>query len=148
MMLYSQSTGGFYIQGRHRDIPPDAIEITEAEYAAMKQTGADQEIVLGENGRPEKRDRQVSPGQARKNRESMVRHRIETVARNQFGFESIIEAVSYAGEYANLQRQTNGLNLRVWRSQCWGVFDAAMVNNPNITPQALLNLLPSPPDPV
>ena len=53
-MFYSKSTGGFYTREIHGDnIPTDAVEITEAEHAALLEGQAQgKRIVADENGYP------------------------------------------------------------------------------------------------
>lgn len=53
-MFYSKSTGGFYSREIHGDnIPADAVEITEAEHAALIEGHSiGKVIVADENGRP------------------------------------------------------------------------------------------------
>jgi len=53
-MFYSKSTGGFYASEIHGDnIPADAVEITEAEHAALLEGQSQgKRIVADENGRP------------------------------------------------------------------------------------------------
>lgn len=53
-MFFSQSTGGFYLRAIHGDaIPPDAVEITDAEHAALLDGQCDGlQIVADESGRP------------------------------------------------------------------------------------------------
>jgi len=53
MLYYSKSTGGFYDTAIHGDIPANAVEITEAEHAALLAAQASgQSIQAGEDGRP------------------------------------------------------------------------------------------------
>lgn len=53
-MFYSKSTNGFYTREIHGDnIPADAVEITEAEHAALIEgQSMGKRIVTDENGRP------------------------------------------------------------------------------------------------
>jgi hypothetical protein len=52
-MLYSKSTGGFYLADVHADIPADAVEITEAEHAALFAGQSEgKRIVADANGNP------------------------------------------------------------------------------------------------
>lgn len=53
-MLWSESTGGFYNEAVHRDIPKDAIELTSAEYKELiSPTSQLMVIKKGASGRPE-----------------------------------------------------------------------------------------------
>lgn len=53
-MFYSKSTGGFYSREIHGDtIPADAVEITEAEHAALIEGQSQGKCIVGDaNGRP------------------------------------------------------------------------------------------------
>ena len=57
-MFYSKSTGGFYDTAIHGDnIPADAVEITEAEHAALLEGQSQgKRIVADESGRPTLQD--------------------------------------------------------------------------------------------
>lgn len=53
MRKYSFETGGFYVQGRHENIPADAVDITEQRYLELLiAIGAGQTIVRGPQGAP------------------------------------------------------------------------------------------------
>lgn len=52
----------------------------------------------------------------------VVRMQMASVAESA-GFDSIVDAISYADEPTEPVRQTKGLALRAWRSACWVVFD-------------------------
>lgn len=53
-MLYAKSTGGFYKPEIHGDaIPADAVEITEAEHAALLEGQSSGKIITADkNGKP------------------------------------------------------------------------------------------------
>lgn len=57
-MFYSKSTGGFYSREIHGDtIPADAVEITEAEHAALIEGQGQGKCIVGDaNGRPALQD--------------------------------------------------------------------------------------------
>lgn len=50
-MFYSHSTKGFYCSGIYSEVPGDAIELTDAEYAAM-QAAPSSMIGIGDDGKP------------------------------------------------------------------------------------------------
>lgn len=49
-MLFAKSTGGFYHPEIHRDIPADAVEISDAEYSMLMSSN--KQIVSTADGRP------------------------------------------------------------------------------------------------
>ena len=53
-MFFSKSTGGFYAREIHGDnIPDDAVEITEAEHAALLEGQSQGKLIVADaNGRP------------------------------------------------------------------------------------------------
>lgn len=52
-MFYSKSTGGFYSTKNHgENIPPDAVEISDDDYAALMNHSDGWEIVADSNGYP------------------------------------------------------------------------------------------------
>lgn len=53
MYLFSAQTSGFYLEGFHRDIPADAVQITQAEHAALLKAQSQGKIIQpDENGNP------------------------------------------------------------------------------------------------
>lgn len=51
--LYSKSTRGMYIGAIHKNLPADAVPVTEQEYAALlKGQEEGKEIVPDEHGKP------------------------------------------------------------------------------------------------
>lgn len=143
-MFYSETTKGFYSNlSRYTTLPDDLVAITKEEHRALLDAESQgQEIGLGANGRPEARPRVDPPGQVIKFRKGSVRKHINDEAIAQ-GFESILDAISYANEPTEPTRQTLGIALREWRSACMVVVDAALDGPgqpPN--PQALIASLP------
>lgn len=127
MILYSDSTKGFYIQGKHRTIPGDAVEITDDEHQTLlTEQSQGREIFLHGNGRPATRPRNKSRPQQVDELRATVSDHVEAFARSE-GFESTLDAVSYADEPAEPNRQSKAIAIRLWRSQCWAVFDAEIV---------------------
>lgn len=52
-MLYSKGTGGFYSRDIHADIPADAVEISDDEYAALIEGQAAGKVISADaQGRP------------------------------------------------------------------------------------------------
>lgn len=53
MIYFSKTTGGFYNDGIHDSIPPDAVEVTEDEHAALLNGQASGHQITGDaNGNP------------------------------------------------------------------------------------------------
>lgn len=53
MRYYSPSSRSFYVRGLHAEIPVDAMEISEAEHAALLAGRmAGRSVVIGADGRP------------------------------------------------------------------------------------------------
>jgi len=83
-------------------------------------------------------DKPIPPGQARKDRDALVRKHLDDTAEAQ-GFDSMLDAVSYADEPTDPARQALGAALRAWRSTVMLRVDAAPPNQPG---PALINSLP------
>lgn len=49
-MYYSKSTGGFYTKEIHTTIPPDAVEITDAEWRALLQGEREGKVISADVG--------------------------------------------------------------------------------------------------
>lgn len=141
MIFYSDSTKGFYDSKRKVPIPDDAIELTEQEYRTLINN-PDGEIAIGQNGRPEKRPRPVTPQERNRNLDDAVKRHLEEQAQSE-GFYSMLDAVSYADEPTDPSRQAKGLALRVWRSQCWLAYDSAIQSDPVPNAQQFIAQLPS-----
>lgn len=50
--LYSPSSGGFYIKGFHQDVPEDAVDISDDQYALMLEGMQLGKTVSMSNGKP------------------------------------------------------------------------------------------------
>ena len=97
-MFYSKSTGGFYTREIHGDnIPADAVEITEAEHAALIEgQSLGKRIVADENGRPILQD--PPPPTAEQiiaQYEAAVQKPLDDFARTR-NYDSILSACTYA----------------------------------------------------
>lgn len=97
-MFYSATTGGFYTPEIHGDnIPSDAVEITEAEHAALLE-GQSQGKLIGadENGRPILQD--PPPPTAEQivaQYTAAVQKHLDDFART-LGYDGIMSACTYA----------------------------------------------------
>ena len=97
-MIYAKSTGGFYDRAIHGDtIPADAVEITEAEYAALIEGQTlGKRIVADESGRPILQD--PPPPTAEQivaQYTAAVQKRLDDFARTR-GYDGILSAATYA----------------------------------------------------
>lgn len=120
-MFYSKSTGGFYTYEIHGDsIPYDAVEITEAEHAALLEGQSQgKRIVADENGRPILQD--PPPPTAEQiiaQYEVIVQLWLDAQARA-LGYDDIKSAIGYAEEPAVPKFQQEGKALRRLRSLAW-----------------------------
>ena len=97
-MIYSKSTGGFYTREIHGDnIPADAVEITEAEHAALIEGQSQgKRIVADESGRPIlKGPPPPTPEQTVAQYTAAVQKHLDDFARTQ-NYDGILSAASYA----------------------------------------------------
>jgi hypothetical protein len=120
-VFYSKTTGGFYTAEIHGDnIPADAVEITEAEHAALIEgQSKGQRIVADANGRPILQDPPPPTAEQIMSRlVSRVKFWLDSQARA-LGYDDIKSAVSYAEEPAVPQFQQEGQALRRLRSLAW-----------------------------
>lgn len=96
--FYSKTTGGFYDRAIHGDnIPGDAVEITEAEHAALIEGQAlGKRIVADESGRPILQD--LPPPTAEQiiaQYTGAVQQHLDTFARTR-NYDNILSAATYA----------------------------------------------------
>ena len=78
------------------------------------------------------------PDERQRNRDALVRRHLDDTAQDE-GFESMLDAVSYANEPTDPERQARGSLLRAWRSTVMLAVDAAPPNQPG---PALIASLP------
>lgn len=124
-VFYSPTTGGFYTAEIHGDnIPADAVELTEAEHAALLEgQSKGQHIVADANGRPILRD---PPPPTAEQIMSRLKTRVQSWLDGQaraLGYDDIKAAVSYAEEPAVPRFQQEGQALRRLRSLVWARYD-------------------------
>lgn len=120
-VFYSPTTGGFYIREVHGDnIPTDAVEIPEAEHAALIEgQSKGQRIVADKNGYPVLQDPPPPTAEQIMARlEARVQRWLDGQARA-LGYDDIKSAVSYAEEPAVPKFQQEGQALRRLRSLAW-----------------------------
>lgn len=120
-MLYAASTGGFYASEIHgNNIPADAVEVTDSEYAALFTGQAEGKVIAPDNaGRPVLQDRPPPTAeQVRAAKVAMVQSHMEESARA-LGYDSIGNAITYADEPAVPRFQAEAQAFRAWRSLVW-----------------------------
>lgn len=120
-MFYSAKTGGFYIRDIHGDnIPSDAVEITEAEHAALLEGQSQgKRIVADENGYPILQD---PPPPTAEQIMARMKARVQSWLDEQaraLGYDDIKTAITYAEEPAVPKFQQEGQALRRLRSLAW-----------------------------
>ena len=121
MFFYSKTTGGFYAREIHGDnIPGDAVEITEAEHAALIEgQSLGKLIVADESGYPILQDPPPpTPEQIMSRLEARVQQWLDEQAQT-LGYDDIKSAVTYAEEPAVLKFQQEGQAMRRLRSLVW-----------------------------
>lgn len=119
-MKYSFTTGGFYDPAVWRVIPADAIDLSRADYLVLLDGLAKGlVIVLNAQGKPELQDAPAADLQKLIARyTNAVQSQLDSTA-NQWGYDSIGNAVTYAEEPAVPKFQAEGQAFRAWRSACW-----------------------------
>lgn len=123
-MKFSKSTGGFYTASIHgAAIPPDAVEITPAQHAALLAAqAAGKRIVADASGYPIAQDPPPPPApsaaQIRAGLTDAVYAHMNAAAQAR-GYDDIKAAVTYAEEPAVPIFQAEGRALRAWRSLVW-----------------------------
>ena len=120
-MHYSAITGGFYSEAVNAGgIPPDAVEITPAQHAALlaaQSTG--KRIVPDANGYPVAQDPPPpTADQITAARVAAVQAHMDAAAAAR-GYDDIKTAVTYADEPAIPRFQAEGQAFRAWRSLVW-----------------------------
>ena len=123
-MKFAKSTVGFYDPAIHGSvIPPDAVEITPAQHAALLAAqAAGKRIVPDANGYPVAQDPPPPPAptaeQIRADRVAAVYAHMDAAA-HALGYDDIRAAVTYADEPAVPKFQAEGRAFRAWRSLVW-----------------------------
>lgn len=152
MLYYSKATGGFYDSEIHGIFPDDAIEISSEEHAAlMEAQSAGRHIAADEAGRPVAVAPPAPTPELMQGRLSgAVQAHLDTIAQD-WGYDDIRSAVTYADEPAVPQFQAEGQVLRAWRSLVWASCYALLAEvqaGTRAVPTAseLIDLLPPVPD--
>ena len=122
--FFSSSVVGFFKLDVHGSaIPPDAVEITTAQHAALLAAqAAGKRIVPDANGYPVAQDPPPPPAptaeQIRATLTDAVYSHMNAAAHAR-GYDDIKAAVTYAEEPAVPLFQAEGRALRAWRSRVW-----------------------------
>lgn len=123
-MLYSKAEGAFFTPSIHGSAtPPDAVEITPAQHAALfAAQSAGKRIVADASGYPIAQDPPPPPAptseQIRAALTDAVYAHMNAAAQAR-GYDDIKAAVTYAEEPAVPLFQAEGRALRAWRSLVW-----------------------------
>lgn len=122
-MHYSAQARGFYDPMIHVSMPPDAVEITPQQHAALLAAqAAGKRIVADANGYPVAQDPPPPPAptaeQIRAALTDAVYAHMNAAAQAR-GYDDIKAAVTYAEEPAVPLFQAEGRALRAWRSLVW-----------------------------
>lgn len=143
-MFYAKSTGGFYTRGIHGDnIPADAVEITEAEHAALLEGQSQGKLIVADkNGKPVLQDPPPPTAEQIMSRlVSRVQFWLDEQARA-LGYDDIKSAVTYAEEPAVPKFQQEGQALRRLRSlvwaRCYEILNAVQAGQRSIPTEAEL----------
>ena len=120
--LYSPSTGGFYADDFHtkKQIPADAVKITDGLYGALFAAQAKGQIItMGSEGLPVAADPPPpAPAQLAAMLSTAVQAHLDAAARA-LGYDNILAAISYADEPSVPLFQKQGAAFRAWRSAVW-----------------------------
>ena len=123
-VFYSELACGFFLDHINiQGIPPDAVEITPAQHAALLAAqSAGKRIVADANGYPVAQDppppMAPTAEQIRADRVAAVYAHLNTAAQA-LGYDDIRAAVTYADEPAVPKFQAEGRAFRAWRSLVW-----------------------------
>lgn len=121
MFFYSKITGGFYAREIHgNNIPADAVEITEAEHAALIEGQSLGKLIVADaNGHPILQDPPPPTAeQIMARMEARMQQWLDEQAQA-LGYDDIKSAVTYAEESAVPKFQQEGQALRRLRSLVW-----------------------------
>lgn len=148
MFFYSPSTLGFYNIEINDFIPDDAIEIDDADHAALLDgQSAGKKIIPGIDGIPTLQD-PPPPTEAHliTSIVSSVQSHMDQTAKS-MGYDDIKTAVTYADEPAVPKFQTDGQMLRAWRSlvweKCYALLDEVMTGEREpLDAEGVIALLP------
>lgn len=124
---YSKTTGGFYADDVHAELPADAVDVSDEAYAALFDAQSrGMRITAAADGSPIA----VAPSaptalQLTASLSAAVQAHIDATARS-LGYDSIATAVTYADEPAVPKFEAEGRALRAWRSQVWAACIATL----------------------
>lgn len=148
--FYSKTVRGFFDDTIHgEDMPADAIEVSDEDYAALFEAQSrGQVIVPNAKGAPVAADPQIlrTPAQSAAALSGAVQAHVDATARS-LGYDNILAAISYADEPSVPKFQAEGVALRAWRSAIWTAaapaIDVVAVGGVVPSAAALLATLPA-----
>lgn len=123
-MLYSKSSNSFYVRELHGDaIPSDAVEVSKQQHKEIIEGHyAGKTISADSDGFPILIDApKLSNEQRVRYLEMQVQQILDAKAR-EYGYDSILSAVSYATLGEGEPFQVEGKAFNTWRALCWQAF--------------------------
>jgi hypothetical protein len=119
MYHYSPTTSGFYVREIHRGaIPADAVEITDAQHAAlMAGQGQGKRIVAGPSGPVLADPPAPTPEQVMSFTITAIQNLLDITAQDH-GYDNIRSVISYNGSKVP-KWKAEALRAQEWRDDCW-----------------------------
>ena len=116
---FSPSTKGFYIEGLNSTYPKDAVVVTEEEVTQILAAFNSNKTISVVNGVVSiSEDSSVDIQSILNYFSSKLQNHLDSKA-NEYGYDNIYTAISYAEEPSVLKFQLEGKAFRAWRSLFW-----------------------------
>lgn len=118
--FYSPSAKGFFDDTFHfpNEIPEDVIQLTDEEYRFYLNAVNSNKVIKVEFGELKLSDRPVVAEDIIKSITASLQHHLDEKA-EEYGYDNIYTAVSYADEPSVSEFQIEGKAFREWRSLFW-----------------------------